>query len=192
MRGIERLGRLNRNIQDVLFFNQCRGNPLFESVALQRLHYDEWLPFELADVVNRADVWVIQGRSRTSLLLKALEGMFVGGKTIGKKLYRNVTAQAGIQGQVHDSHAAVAQFAENAVVGDGLADQGLAPREDVRANSSYEDSILSPSVACLHNETLAGCADNWKVGCNKKLTAESTEKNQMVLPSEFSDDFDAP
>jgi hypothetical protein len=51
--------------------------------ALQKLHSDERLPVLLANVVNRADVWVIQYGRGLGLTLKAGECLRVTGNLLG-------------------------------------------------------------------------------------------------------------
>ena len=50
------------------------------------------------------------------------EGLRVARDVLGEKFQRDETAELGVFGLVDDSHAAAAEFFEDAVVGDGLAD----------------------------------------------------------------------
>jgi len=50
------------------------------------LHRDEVLPFVLADVVDRTDIGMIEGRSRLCLALESLQSMVVSGQLFGEEL----------------------------------------------------------------------------------------------------------
>ena len=47
---------------------------MFQSDAAERLHGDERLSLLLADVVNRADVWVVQRGGSLRFTLESAEG----------------------------------------------------------------------------------------------------------------------
>jgi hypothetical protein len=74
------------------------------------------------DVVNRADVGVIQRRGGTGLALKPLQCLGIVGDLRGEKLEGYITAEAGILRFVNDTHATAAQFLGDAVMRDGLSD----------------------------------------------------------------------
>jgi len=48
------------------------GNPVLQRLALQQLHADEGLALVLVDVVDRADIGVVEGRRGPGLALEAL------------------------------------------------------------------------------------------------------------------------
>ena len=50
--------------------------------AIQKFHDDEWLPVVLADLIYRADVWVIERRSGLRLALKSSQGLRVVGDVV--------------------------------------------------------------------------------------------------------------
>ena len=77
---------------------------------------------ELADVMDGADIRVVQGGRRLSFTLKAAQGLRVFGDVVRKELEGNETMQAGVLGLVHNAHAAPTEFLDDAVVRDGLAD----------------------------------------------------------------------
>jgi hypothetical protein len=74
------------------------------------------------DVVNRADVGVIQRRSGTGFALKPLQCLGIVGDLRGEKLEGYITAEAGILRFVNDTHATATQFLGDAVMRDGLSD----------------------------------------------------------------------
>ena len=71
VRGVERLGDLDREVEHPRgrqrsFFDQLLDGPPFE-----QLHHDERLPVVLAELVDRADVRVLQGGGEPRLALEA-------------------------------------------------------------------------------------------------------------------------
>jgi hypothetical protein len=81
-----------------------RCNEVFQGQPIKELHSYQWMPVVLVDVVNRADVGVIQRRSGLSLSLKACERLAVVGKVFGQELKRDETMQASVLGLVNDAH----------------------------------------------------------------------------------------
>jgi hypothetical protein len=95
---------------------------VFQSDAIQKLHGDERLPVLLADVMNRADVGVIQRRCGLGFALKTSERLWVSGNLLRQKLESDKAVQPHVLGLVHDTHPAATQLLDDAVVRDGLAD----------------------------------------------------------------------
>ena len=89
-------------------------------------------PFEFADIVNRADVGVIQRGSGASFAAKALDGLRVLGNIVGQKFQGHAAAQARVLGLVNDAHATAAQFFQHGVVRNGLPDDGSGVRHWAR------------------------------------------------------------
>lgn len=76
----------------------------------------------LVDVMDGADVRVIQGGRSPRLALEALERLTVGGKAFGKELEGDVPTQAKILRLVNDAHAAAAQLCYDPVMRDRSSD----------------------------------------------------------------------
>jgi len=77
----------------------------------------------LADLVNGADVGVIQRGSGAGLALETFESLRIGGQRVRQEFERDAAAEIEIFGFIDDAHAASAEFREDAVMGDGAADQ---------------------------------------------------------------------
>jgi hypothetical protein len=97
-------------------------NAMLERLPLEKLHDNKTLAIVLVDVIDGADVRVIQGRGRSRFALKSLNGWMILGKLLGKKFQAHVAAETDVLGFVHDPHSAAAQLFQNAVVGDGTPD----------------------------------------------------------------------
>ena len=90
--------------------------------AIQKFHRDEGLTFIVADLVNGADVWMVQSRGGAGFAAKTLQRLRVLGKIVGKKFQRDKSPELGIFGLVNDTHASAAKFLDNAVVRNGFVD----------------------------------------------------------------------
>ena len=79
-------------------------------------------PSSFADVVNGADVGMVQRRGSAGFSAEALQRLRIAGNVVGQELQGDKAAQAGVLGLVDDAHAAAAELVNDSVVGDGLAD----------------------------------------------------------------------
>ena len=90
--------------------------------ALQQLHRHEMAAGVLADVVDRADVRMIQGRGGAGLALEPFDRARIPRQLFGEEFQRDGTSQPRVFGLVDHAHAALAQLFQDAIVRDGLAD----------------------------------------------------------------------
>ena len=65
------------------------GDQVLQRRAFQKLHRDERLAVLLADVVNGADVGMVQGRGGLRLTLEAVQGLRILGHFVGQELQRD-------------------------------------------------------------------------------------------------------
>ncbi len=80
-------------------------------------------PFVFADVVDGADVGMVERGGGAGFALEAFEGLRIASEIVGEKFERDEAAEAGVFGFVDDAHAAAAEFFDDAVMRDRLADQ---------------------------------------------------------------------
>jgi 1,6-anhydro-N-acetylmuramate kinase len=90
--GVERIGDLDRLADHRIDGQGLPADSMFERPPLQQLHHDEVLACMIADVVNRADIRVVQGRCGACLAVETLDGGLVGEELRGEKLQRDVAA----------------------------------------------------------------------------------------------------
>src|SRR5262249_10574980 len=88
----------------------------------KQLHDEEGLAAVLVDVVDRADVRVVQGGGGPGLAAEALQRVAVVGVPFGQELEGHVPAEPGVLGPVDHAHAAAAEALQDAVMRDDLAD----------------------------------------------------------------------
>src|SRR5436853_7369622 len=103
-------------------------NPLLQGLALQILHDNEGPAVVLADIVNRADLRMIERRSRPRFNAEPLERLRILRPFFRQELDRNGPAKPNIFGLVHYSHPAGSQLLNNSIVGNRLSDHNSEPQ----------------------------------------------------------------
>src|ERR1700730_40471 len=103
---------------------------MLQSLAIQELHGDERLAALLANVVNRADVGMVESRRGLRFTLKTGKSLGVFGDFIWQELQCHETMQSGVLSLIDHTHPAAPELLHDAVVRNGLADhvgEGLSP-----------------------------------------------------------------
>src|SRR5207302_4662836 len=120
-------------IQDLFYVQGLASNQVLECLAFQQLHGDEVLTVRFVDLVNRADVRMIERRSGEGFPLES----FAGGRIVlhfyRQELERDMAVQFKIFSFVHHTHAA-ARSEERRVEKDG---------SNLRARVAQDDSIYT-------------------------------------------------
>ena len=99
------------------------GDLGLDRLALVIRHRDEEPPVRrLVDLVDRADVGMVQRRGRLRLDLEAALGVLVLRAFSRKELQRDRSLELGVLGKVDHAHSAAAERVDDAIVRDGLAD----------------------------------------------------------------------
>src|SRR5215471_11703692 len=122
VRGLQGAGDLDPDVQRIVKAHRTAVDALLEGLTFQILHDDERTAIVFTDIVNRADLWMIQRRRRTGLDPEPFESRGIFYPFIRKKLQRNRTAQPYVLCLVDHPHAAGAELLNDAVVGNSLAD----------------------------------------------------------------------
>ena len=94
MRGVQRVGNLDAHVEQRVQAQRTRGEPILQRRPLQILHHDERSPVLLADVVDRADVWMVERRCGPGFALKAAQRLGITRQIFGDELERHGTAEA--------------------------------------------------------------------------------------------------
>ena len=119
---------------------------MFESLALQELHRDDGLPIAFINVVNRADVRMVQRRRGVRFALKTLQSLAALREFLRQELQGDKPVEFGVLRFVDHAHPAPAEFLENAVMRDGLAEHGATVRGNVTA---YHKLLKLSSILTL-------------------------------------------
>ena len=98
-----------------------RQRTLFDSLldrpALQELHHDEGTPVLLTELVDGADVRVRERGSKARFALEARQPGGVGVVFLAQELDRHLAIETEIFRAIDDTHAALAELVEHAIVG---------------------------------------------------------------------------
>ncbi len=131
VRGIERVGNFDSELEHLVERECAALDPMLQRLTVQIFHHDERMPADrfarlkrdLANLVDRADIRMVQRGCSASLAAEALKSGRVANHAIREKFERHEAAEFGVLGLVHDAHPAAAQLLDDAVVRDGSADQ---------------------------------------------------------------------
>jgi len=127
VRRLERIGDVDADLEELPRFERSDVDTVLQGHPLEQLHHDEGLPLVLSDVVNRADVGVVEGGGGLRLSSEALYSGRVAEDPIREKLQRDGSVQPGVLGLVDHTHPPAAELLDDPVVGDGLADHVQRP-----------------------------------------------------------------
>jgi hypothetical protein len=96
VRLVQRVGNLDGELQYLLYRQRTFLQPLRQRLAFQILHYEEINSVLMADVVEDADVWMIQAGDGLCFALKSLAQL----GTIGKMRRQNFDGNNAIQTRI--------------------------------------------------------------------------------------------
>src|SRR5690242_5602094 len=122
VRSIKGIGNFNGQREQSLQIEGAAANTMLEGDTFEVFHGDEGAAIFLSDVMNRADVGVIQSGSSLSLALESGKGLRIAGNIIGQEFEGDEAVQASVFNLINHTHAAPAELFDDAVVRDSLAD----------------------------------------------------------------------
>src|SRR5580704_15221712 len=120
---VECVRNLDGKRQDQFEIHRSSRNLVLQRQPVQKLHDDETLASMLPNLVDGADIWVVQCGSGTCFPAKPFQSLRVLGYILGQKLQGNKAAKLSVLGLVDHTHAPTADLFDDAVMRDGLADQ---------------------------------------------------------------------
>ena len=123
VRSVQGVRNLNGQFQRLLKGERLRPDHVLQCLSFQQFHGDELPAVGFVNLVNRADVGMVQGACRARLALESFERLRIARQLVRKKFQRHVAAKLGVFGFVNDTHTTAAEFLQNPIVGNGFADQ---------------------------------------------------------------------
>src|SRR5258706_209664 len=114
VRGVEGVGALDPDVDNLIYVEARAARVLLESVACEPLHHDVVLALVLADVVDGADARVVEGGGGAGLALEALDRVRVLRHLDGEELERDASSETDVFRLVDDAHAPAPQLLEDA------------------------------------------------------------------------------
>src|ERR1700694_907130 len=112
---VERVGNFDAQGQQAIEFHGTIADDVFQGLAVKKFHDDERLAILLANIVDGANVGMIEGRGGLGLAAKSLQRLAVFGDILGEKLQRDETVKPCVLSFVNNSHAAAAELFDDAV-----------------------------------------------------------------------------
>src|SRR4029077_14253915 len=103
---VECISDLDAQIEHSFDLQRLAGDPVLERLALQHFHGNKASSIRFVNLVNRADVWVIQCGCSSGLALETVEGLGIVGEFVGKELQGDEAAELHVFSFVDDAHAA--------------------------------------------------------------------------------------
>ena len=103
---------------------------VLEGAALEVLHDDVVTIGLFTNVVNGADVGMVESRGGAGFALEALAGLGVVGEFVGKEFESDAAAETEIFRLVDHAHASPAELLQDAIVGDSLSEHGRPARRE--------------------------------------------------------------
>ena len=121
MCGVQRISNFDGQRQQPLQPHRP-SDQMLQDLSIEKLHGDERLPILFPYVVDCADVWMVERRSRLCFMLEADQCLPISGNLIRQKLQSNKTVKTCVFGLIDYPHSAAAKLLDDAVVRDSLAD----------------------------------------------------------------------
>jgi len=115
---VQRVGDLDFERQNEFGFQRTPSDALLQRHPVQKLHGDEGLP----NLVDGADIGMVQCGRGLSLSLEASQRLRVFGYFFGQELQGDKTVQRQVFSLVDYAHPAAAELLDDAIVRDGLVD----------------------------------------------------------------------
>jgi hypothetical protein len=100
---------------------------VLERGAVEELHDEEGAVVFFADVVNGADVGMIQRGRGLGFAAEPFQRLAVLRKIFGEELQGNEATEARVLSFIDHTHAAATELLDDPVMGDGLIEQEDAP-----------------------------------------------------------------
>ncbi len=116
VRSIQRIRNFDPQLQTFIERHRLPGNSPLQRLAIEKLHGDEWTPVRFADFINRANVWMIESRSRLRLALKSLQRLAISDKFIREEFQSHKAVQRSVLSFEHHAHSAATEFFQHPVV----------------------------------------------------------------------------
>ena len=122
MGGVERVGDLGAEIEHEVDGQRFSVDAVFEGLAFEIFHRQVGSAVFFADVIDGADVGVVQRRGSAGFAAEAVKDGKLTANLVGEKFERNETPQAGVLGFVDHTHSPAAKLFDYSIMGYGFAD----------------------------------------------------------------------
>src|SRR3974390_2293288 len=93
-----------------------------QALTVKLLHDDEGMPVVIFNAVDRANIGMVELRSRTGLSSEALQRFGIASQIFRDELQSDVPAQLQVFSLINHAHTTAPELSENTVMGYLLAD----------------------------------------------------------------------
>src|SRR5215469_793036 len=119
--GIESVSDVSRKGQKDMSLERV-GDAFSQEHSLEQLHHDEGTSLMFPDVVNCANIWVIQCRGGLRFAAESLQSLCVSCQFFGQEFEGHKAIQPGVLRFINDTHASAPQPLNDAIMRDYLVD----------------------------------------------------------------------
>src|SRR5213594_2783034 len=116
MGGVQRARQLDCDLQQVTGSDRLAIDEVLQGPPIEVLHNDKRTAVMLADIVNRANLRVIQSRGGARFNTKSFQRLRVACPFLGEELQRDSAAQANVFSLIDHTHAARSQAFQDAIM----------------------------------------------------------------------------
>ena len=185
MSGVERIGNLNREIEERGKRNRAAADSFAERLAFEQLHDEKWAAIRFAYVEERADAGMIQRGDGARFALKAFERGGIVSEFAGEKFQRDEAAETNIFGAEDLAHAAAAERFDDAIMRECLADQERASGQQAivihREGSRSKLARKLKSERHLRRISRSSCGCGWVFSGRKSYCqADPSDRESTV------------
>ena len=106
--GIEGISDLDAQVHEAVGFERPAEDGFPHSPAFQMLHHNEWASLEFTDLVDRADVGMIQRGSGTGFAAETLKGLGILGDIVRQEFERHEAPELSVFRFVDHTHPTAA------------------------------------------------------------------------------------
>jgi hypothetical protein len=119
---VQRVRNLNAQIEDRLQLQRLASDSMPECLSFKQFHGDKGPPVSLVNLMNRADVRMIESRGSLRFALETAERLRGLIDIVGEELERHQPTELYILCLEDHTHPSATEFLDDAVVRDGLTD----------------------------------------------------------------------
>src|SRR5262249_45898318 len=120
---VEGIGNLDAEVEHGFEVERLPCDLVLQGRPVEEFHNDERLSVRPAEVMDRANVRMVQSGGSAGFTTEAFQCLWVVRHVIGQEFEGDKTTKIGVLSFVNDTHSTTAQLLCDAVVRDGLPDK---------------------------------------------------------------------
>src|ERR1700758_5529052 len=113
---VQAVGDLNADIEKLRNVNRLSADAVLQGLSFEQFHGHEGTAFDIADIVNGADVGMVESGGCAGFAAEAIDGLRIVGNALGNEFQGDVAAEARVLRFVNYAHPTAAEFLDHSVV----------------------------------------------------------------------------